>query len=482
MGNTGGLPYAIEELNQALAGAIGRPRTVLDVGCGTGINGAFARARGAHVTGIELDEQQARVARGRLDEVLELDITSDEALRSLEGRSFDLVLFGDVLEHVPDPLSVLQRFASLLVDGGHALVSLPNVAAWPVRLGLMRGRFRYESSGILDRTHLRFFTRATASELCEAAGLEVMRVELNPMLVRAARDVVASRVLGHAGAGDGQPTNLTELASYRAYLKVVRPLEAAFARISPGLFAFQNVIVTRKAPAHRKLSLTVGMLSYDEEPNVAKMIDQIRAVVPDADILMVDSSGDRTPDIARERGVTVLRQLPPRGHGPAMELLMTEASKRTDALIYLDCDFTYPVEHITRIRALLEGGADVVNATRTRSKPDAMPLPNYVANRVFAATARAVNGVPTTDVHSGMRGYRSSVIRAFAFDGSGDALPLDTLILPARSGYRIVEYPIPYDERVGFSKLAKLRGTAWTFIRVARCIGKGERPTRYEVL
>ena len=221
--------------------------------------------------------------------------------------------------------------------------------------------------------------------------------------------------------------------------------------------------------------------SYNEEPNVARMMDDIRAVAPDAEILVVDSSSDRTPEIAREKGATVLRQLPPQGHGPAMELLMTEASRRTDALIYLDCDFTYPVEHIATIRRLLDEGADVVNGSRTRSRPDAMPRSHFVANRLFAAAVRLVNGVPTTDVHSGMRGYRSSVIRAFAFDGSGDALPLDTLILPARSGYRVVEYPIPYAKRGGVSKLARFRGTAWTFIRIARCLGEGHAPSRYEL-
>jgi hypothetical protein len=123
----------------------------------------------------------------------------------------------------------------------------------------------------------------------------------------------------------------------------------------------------------------------------------------------------------------------------------------------------------------LEEGADVVNATRTHSFPKAMPLPNFLANRLFAATAQLVHGVPTTDVHSGMRGYRTSVIRAFAFSGEQDALPVSTLVLPARSNYDVVDLPIPYAERVGQSKLAKVRGTVWTFARIAKEIGKGER-------
>ena len=157
---------------------------------------------------------------------------------------------------------------------------------------------------------------------------------------------------------------------------------------------------------------------------------------------------------------------------------MYEAALESDALIYIDCDFTYPTNMIPRLRRLLEEGADVVNASRTATYPKAMPIPNFLANRTFAATAQAVHGIPTTDVHSGMRGYRSSVIRAFSFDGEGDALPLDTLILPARSNYHVIEFPIEYSERLGFSKLAKLRGTVWTFLRIASAVGKGSRVRR----
>jgi hypothetical protein len=158
-----------------------------------------------------------------------------------------------------------------------------------------------------------------------------------------------------------------------------------------------------------------------------------------------------------------------------MELLMYEAANESDALVYLDCDFTYPAENIPKLRRILEGGADVVNAARTRTRPEAMPLANYLANKTFVWCARALDGVPISDLHSGMRAYRSSVIRSFAFDGSGDALPIDTLLWPARSGYRVVEIPIEYQERVGASKLRKLAGTAWTFVRLARTLNVGQR-------
>lgn len=480
--------YLVEEENRALTAAIGRPRRVLDVGCGIGLNGAAAKRRGAHVTGIELVPESIARAQRVLDEVLAVDLTSDAAVSRGLGpvagaagdRKFDLMLFGDVLEHLADPGAALQRLLPYLEDEGQVIVSLPNVAAWPVRLGLLAGRFEYQKSGILDDTHLRFFTREAAERLVKDAGLEVLRTEQNPMLVRALKDVIAKLFLGAGPDGvpaGHEPTALRDTLSYKAYQGMVRPLEDVVANRAPGLFAFQNVVVARKPPRARKLSLTVGMLTMDEEESVAAMIAEIRRVAPDAQILCVDSSTkDRTPEIAQSLGARVLRQVPPRGHGPAMELLMYGAAAQSDLLIYLDCDFTYPADYIPVMRRMVEEeGVDVVNGARTRTRPAAMPVPNFLANRAFAAMAHAMHGIPTCDVHSGMRAYRSSVIRAFDFDGEGDALPIDTLLFPAKCGYRVVEMPIDYAERVGASKLRKLAGTVWTFVRLARALPVGRR-------
>jgi glycosyltransferase involved in cell wall biosynthesis len=243
------------------------------------------------------------------------------------------------------------------------------------------------------------------------------------------------------------------------------------------LFAFQNVLVARKPPVRRKLSLTVGMLTMDEEESVAKMISEIRRVAPDAKILCVDSSmKDKTPEIAARLGAKVLRQVPPRGHGPAMEHLMYSAAAESELLIYLDCDFTYPVDNIPIVRRIVEEeGVDVVNCARTRTRPAAMPVPNFLANRAFAAMAHALHGIPTVDVHSGMRAYRAGTIRAFDFDGEGDALPIDTLLFPAKCGHHVVEIAIDSNERVGTSKLRKLAGTVWTMVRLARALPVGRR-------
>lgn len=468
--------YTVEEENLALISALGRPRTVLDVGCGVGLNGLAAKRKGARVTGIEIVEATRARAKERLDEVLSIDITSDEAVRKgLEGRTFDLMLFADVLEHVPDPVGVLRRLLPYLSDDGQALVSLPNIAAWPIRLNLMRGRFDYTKSGILDDTHLRFFTRESGQRMIESAGLEVLRTEQNPMVVRAAKDLVLSATTA-LGTTTSDPESMRKSLPYKVYQGLVRPVEDVVAARAPELLAFQHVFIARKPFRPRKMRLTVGMLTMNEKESIEAMIREIRQVAPDAQILCVDSSKDETPEIAARLGARVLRQVPPRGHGPAMELLMYEAAAQSDLLIYLDCDFTYPTNYIPVLRRMVEEeGIDVVNCARTRTKPEAMPLPNYIANRGFAAMAHAMHGVPTCDVHSGMRAYRASVIRAFDFDGEGDAIPIDTLLFPAKCGYRVVEMPIDYQERVGQSKLRKLAGTVWTMIRLVGALPVGTR-------
>jgi hypothetical protein len=122
-------------------------------------------------------------------------------------------------------------------------------------------------------------------------------------------------------------------------------MEDVVANRLPGLFAFQNVIVARRPPRPRKMSVTVGMLTMNEEESVAAMIGEIRKFAPDAQIVCVDSSTrDRTPEIARELGARVLRQVPPRGHGPAMEVLMYNAAAQSEMLIYLDA-ITAPSQH-----------------------------------------------------------------------------------------------------------------------------------------
>jgi 2-polyprenyl-3-methyl-5-hydroxy-6-metoxy-1,4-benzoquinol methylase len=96
-----------------------------------------------------------------------------------ETGTFDVVLLGDVIEHLRDPVAALARLRPLLRPGGRVVLSTPNVANWAIRLALLFGRWRYTDRGILDRTHTRLFTRATLAEALEAAGYRVERIDFS---------------------------------------------------------------------------------------------------------------------------------------------------------------------------------------------------------------------------------------------------------------------------------------------------------------
>ncbi|HEX8172248.1 MAG TPA: glycosyltransferase family 2 protein [Thermoanaerobaculia bacterium] len=212
------------------------------------------------------------------------------------------------------------------------------------------------------------------------------------------------------------------------------------------------------------MKLTVSMITMNEERAIAKVVGDIRRVVPEAEILVVDSSRDRTAEVAQELGCRVIKQFPPQGYGPAMDRAVREAAG--EIVVTLDCDDTYPVEVIPRLVQLIDEGYDLVNTTRVRRRPKAMPLVNFLANRIFALTARLAYGLKTTDLHSGMRAYRKSMIDAVQWTARGAALPVDMFVVPFRRGFRVTEVPIDYRERIGQTTLHRWDSTKWTFKRL----------------
>ncbi|HEX7809035.1 MAG TPA: glycosyltransferase family 2 protein [Thermoanaerobaculia bacterium] len=212
------------------------------------------------------------------------------------------------------------------------------------------------------------------------------------------------------------------------------------------------------------MKLTVSMITMNEEGAVAKVIHDIRRVAPDAEILLVDSSKDRTAEIAEELGARVIKQFPPQGYGPAMNRAVREA--HGDVVITLDCDDTYPVEVIPELMKHMDEGYDLVNTTRTWRRPAAMPFANFLANRLFALGARVMHGLKTTDVHSGMRAYRKSMIDQVQWIEKGPALPVDMYVIPFKRGFKTLEIPIDYRERIGTTTLHRWSSTIWTFKRL----------------
>jgi SAM-dependent methyltransferase len=153
---------------------------VLDVGCWTGFNGRYLARRDCELYGVELSPAAASHAAD-YTWVGVGDISTPEMQNAVSRRGpYEVILLLDVLEHLPNPASVLSELVQNLVGAGLVLTSIPNVAYWGVRKALLLGRWDYRESGILDSSHLRFFTQETARELLCGAGLMITFETVSP--------------------------------------------------------------------------------------------------------------------------------------------------------------------------------------------------------------------------------------------------------------------------------------------------------------
>jgi len=155
-------------------------RRVLDVGCGAGTLGAALKAEtGAEVVGIEVFAEAADLAEEHLDEVLRLDLQTLTELPYPPGH-FDAMTFGDVLEHMHDPAGLLRTLRPYLADGGTIVCSIPNLKHWSVVFQLLvRDRFTYGDKGLLDRTHVHFFTLEEIGAMLDEAGFQATALQAN---------------------------------------------------------------------------------------------------------------------------------------------------------------------------------------------------------------------------------------------------------------------------------------------------------------
>jgi 2-polyprenyl-3-methyl-5-hydroxy-6-metoxy-1,4-benzoquinol methylase len=155
---------------------------VLDLGCASGRLGEALKAQGiaSQVDGVELSESAAREARGRLDRVWVADLTDFDWAETADA--YDVIIAADVLEHLADPWDTLRELRHHLATEGTIIASIPNIRYWKVIWDLLvRGEFRYVDEGILDRTHLRFFTRTGIRRLFVDSGYIVDHLAPNPI-------------------------------------------------------------------------------------------------------------------------------------------------------------------------------------------------------------------------------------------------------------------------------------------------------------
>lgn len=158
------------------------PRTVLDVGCGGGATGADIKRLypEASVTGIELSPGPAEIAAKRLDRVVSENVeTIDYAKLGYEPGGIDLVFFPDILEHLYDPWSVLQKLRPYISADGQILASIPNTRNLGLIAQLASGDWQYTAWGLLDVTHIRFFSKKSITEMFNRAGFQIRTIRAN---------------------------------------------------------------------------------------------------------------------------------------------------------------------------------------------------------------------------------------------------------------------------------------------------------------
>jgi 2-polyprenyl-3-methyl-5-hydroxy-6-metoxy-1,4-benzoquinol methylase len=214
------IPGSSHDLLRRRIRALPPGRRLLDLGAAGGHLGRAVRDRCAFLAGVEPDPALPSACREGYDDWRSTDALSAGAW----DAPFDVVVCGDVLEHLPRPEALLARIREWLAPGGVLLVSVPNVANVTVRAALLLGRFPYADKGILDRTHLRFYTRRSARRLLEDAGFRVERVSATAMPYE-----LALPVLGRAPLAGG-----------------VRTFASGSAKLWPTMFGYQFVIEARK--------------------------------------------------------------------------------------------------------------------------------------------------------------------------------------------------------------------------------------------
>jgi 2-polyprenyl-3-methyl-5-hydroxy-6-metoxy-1,4-benzoquinol methylase len=220
---------------------------VLDVGCGRAQLGKAVRELGWEVWGVEQSGEACDTARTRIDRLIETDLQSYESVRSRLGETrFDALIFSDVLEHLYDPLGVLERYLSYVKPSGKVLISVPNAVVWTNRLRLLCGRVEYADTGVMDRTHIRFFTFRTAQRLVEAAGCRVERVASTPYLVRALLPLMKWFMAKPNPDAPPDPRAMIESRGYKLYVKYVYPVEHFFTSLWRTMFAFRIIVVATK--------------------------------------------------------------------------------------------------------------------------------------------------------------------------------------------------------------------------------------------
>ena len=166
-------PGRVNNSHSFVVQLVGKGKSVLELGAASGHVTRILASNGNRVTAVEADIACSDSLAAVASEVLIRDLDRLSLSEDLDGRTFDVIVAGDVLEHTKRPELILAQLHGLLAPNGYIVVSLPHIAHGDVRLSLLSGQFPYSDRGLLDKTHLRFFTRSTILELFGSTGFNI---------------------------------------------------------------------------------------------------------------------------------------------------------------------------------------------------------------------------------------------------------------------------------------------------------------------
>ena len=202
---------------------VGAGQEVIDIGCGEGYLATELKKSANRITGIDVLPTASETSS--LDRYYSADLDNgiSSVIRQLKGERFTRAILLDVLEHLKKPETILDECHEILERDGQLIISVPNIANISVRLSLLFGRFNYTERGILDKTHLRFFTRKTARKMVESRGYEILEEQMTVIPVELICKMPAKSLL----------------------MRISNFVLRILTRIAPSLFGYQIMFVAR---------------------------------------------------------------------------------------------------------------------------------------------------------------------------------------------------------------------------------------------
>src|SRR4030042_230941 len=204
-------------INELIYKLIPKNKKILDVGCNTGNLGEkLIKEKNCEVWGIDYSKEAIKLAKKRLTQTKVFDLETYKI--PFPKEKFDIIIFADVLEHLRYPEEILKKFSNMLNESGLVFTSIPNIANIKIRFNLLLGKWDYQEEGILDKTHLRFFTKKTIRSLFRNSGYRIIEMDSTPgfkfFVLR--------------------------------YFKFLLKIQETLCKIYPKLFALQFIVIAKK--------------------------------------------------------------------------------------------------------------------------------------------------------------------------------------------------------------------------------------------